>query len=464
MSTTIGSTAPDSTAQHVEHDEHPKATRDHLGRITVLSMSAGALAAAALVLMLVVFAGATETMITGAALIGFATGWALLAVLSSRHTARPQRWAAVPASVMAATGAALVLAAPGDATLTASGWVWAPVMLTLAVWCATRARRTLDTPARRWVVLPTLALLAAASIGGFAQTVRVTQDAAAYPPDGRLIDVEGHTMHLDCTGTGSPTVVLESGLGGTATLWNRITTQVSPTTRVCAYDRTGQGFSEITNTPRDGVTIATELHALLERAGEAGPFVLVGHSAGGPYVMTYAAQHAADVAGMVLLDATSPYDVGASLAGRAGGAGGPMGLLPSLARIGTVQLVPTSGWSSLPAPAADVYRSQAATAKGAANTVAEVAGYGQAFAQAQQLTTLGARPLVVLTIADKATSDPAGYAAQQRLAALSTDSSLRTADTTHQGLLDDPAGSAPSVQAVLDTVDAVRNATPEHHS
>lgn len=460
MSATIGSTAPDSTTQHVEHVEHEEGRTprgDHLGRVTVLAVGAGAVTAA--VLDLVVFAGAAEAVITGASLLGFAVGWALLAVLSTRRTARPQRWAAVPAVVMASVGTALILLTPGDAALTASGWVWGPAMLALAVWCAARARRTLDTRARGWVVLPTLALLALTAVGGLAQTARVTRDTATSAAPGRLVDVAGHAMHLDCSGTGSPTVVLESGLGGTAILWNRVTTQVSSTTRVCAYDRAGQGWSDITGTPRDGVTIATELHALLDAAGEAGPFVLVGHSAGGPLVMTFAARHPADVVGMVLLDATSPYDVGASLAGRAGGTSGPMALLPSLVRIGTTQLIPASRWSSLPAPAADAYRSQAATAKGAANMVAELAGYGQAFAQAQQLTTLGARPLVVLTIAAKATSDPAGYAAQQRFTALSSDSSLRTADTSHTGLLDDPAGSAPTVQAVLDTVAAVRTGT-----
>ncbi|MGV8964943.1 MAG: alpha/beta hydrolase [Cellulomonas sp.] len=456
MSTTIPATASDSTTQHVE-DPRPATEGDHLGRITVLSLGAGAVAAA--VLVLVVFAGSAEAVITGAALLGFAVGWALLAVLSTRFTARPQRWSAVPAAMMAATGAALILLAPGDATLTASGWVWAPAMLAMALWCAARARRTLGTAARGWLVLPALALLAVASVGGFAQTVRVTRDAATHPVHGRLVDVGGHTMHLDCSGTGRPTVVLESGLGGTATLWNRITTQVGSSTRVCAYDRAGQGSSDATDTPRDGVTIATELRSLLDTAGEAGPFVLVGHSAGGPYVMTFAVQNSDDVAGMVLLDATNPYDVGASLAGHTGSPASPMALLPSLARIGTAQLIPTSRWSELPAPAADAYRSEVATAKGAANTVAELAAYGQAFAQAQQLTTLGARPLVVLTTADKETSDPTGYAAQQRFAAMSSDSALRTADTTHIGLLDSPAGSAPTVQAILDTVAAVRSGT-----
>ncbi|HEY3437395.1 MAG TPA: alpha/beta hydrolase [Actinotalea sp.] len=457
MSTTIGSTAPHDAAQDGERPHLSPAARDRLGRVTVLSMSAGAVTAA--VLVLVVVAGATEAVVTGAGLIGFAVGWALLAVLSARRTARPQRWAAVPAAVMAATGAALILVAPGDAGLTAAGWVWGPVMLAVAGWSAVRARRTLHTRARTRVVLPTLALLALASVGGLAQTIRVTQDAAAYSAPGRLVEVDGHTMHLYCTGTGSPTVVLESGLGGTSTLWNRITTQVSATTRVCAYDRAGQAWSDATGTPRDGTTIATELRALLDTAGEAGPFVLVGHSAGGPYVMAFAAQHPDDVAGMVLLDATNPYDVGASLAGHTGGAKSPLALLPSLARAGIAQLIPASRWSDLPAPAADVYRSQVATAKGAANTVAELAAYGQAFAQAEQLTTLGARPLVVLTTADKAQADPEGFAAQQRFAALSSAGSLRTVDTTHTGLLDDRTGSASSVQAIVDTVVAVRTGT-----
>src|SRR5665647_357731 len=146
MSTTIGSTAPEGTAQHVGHTEGLRAGADHLGRITVLSLSAGAVAAA--ILVLVVFAGAAEAVITGAGLLGFAVGWALLAAMSTRRTARPQGWAAVPAGVMAATGSALILLAPGDSTLTSSGWVWGPVMLTLAVWCAVQARRTLDTAAR----------------------------------------------------------------------------------------------------------------------------------------------------------------------------------------------------------------------------------------------------------------------------------------------------------------------------
>ena len=87
-----------------------------------------------LLLVLVVFAGATEPVITGAGLVGLASGWALLAMFTTRWTSQPQRWAAVPAAVMAVTGVALLAVTPDNGTLDAAGWVWPPAALVLAVW------------------------------------------------------------------------------------------------------------------------------------------------------------------------------------------------------------------------------------------------------------------------------------------------------------------------------------------
>lgn len=431
--------------------------RGHLGRITVLSLGIGALSA--LLLTLIVVPGTSEPVITGVGLLGLSLGWALLAFLSTRLTDRPQRWAAAPAIVMGAAGAALLVLTPDDAALTAAGWVWAPTMLTLAVWTATHARRSLDTGARTWLVLPSLALLALVSIGGGYQTIRVTQDAAAYPMPGRSIDIGAHALHLDCAGAGSPTVVLQSGLGETSTAWHRIITEISRTTRVCAYDRAGQGWSDSAGAPQDARALAADLDTLLDRAGEAGPYVMVGHSSGGLYAMTFAAEHPADVAGMVLLDATNPF-AGSELAARSGGRNGPLALLPSLARMGLAQLVPPSVWTSMPEPTAGAYRAFATTARAMTNTVDELSMYGAVFTQAQTLTTLGSRPLVVITPADKADTDPAGYAAQERFAALSDNSSLRTADTTHAGLVDDEHGATISAHAINDVVESVRTGNP----
>lgn len=309
-------------------------------------------------------------------------------------------------------------------------------------------------------MLPTLVALGLVAVGGGYGTVRSALDAAAYPRPGVMVDVGAYALHLDCAGRGSPTVVLESGLGGSSTLWSRVVADVSPTTRVCAYDRAGQGWSDSAESPRDADAIAADLRLLLEGAGEAGPYVLVGHSAGGPYVMTFAARDPGAVAGMVLLDATDPYGVDGTVAGRTGGAGGPVALLPSLARLGLTRPLPASFWSALPLPAADTFRAYAASPRAMRNAVDELSRYGAAFARAQTLTTLGSRPLVVLTTVDTARTNPSGFAAQERLAALSRDSSLRTADSSHAGLLDEPRGAAASARAVTDVVAAVRAGMP----
>ena len=118
---------------------------------------------------------------------------------------------------------------------------------------------------------------------------------------GRLVDVGGRKMHIVCVGTGSPTVVLESGMGDNWERWSKVQPAVARSYRTCSYDRAGIGSSE----PRQGRSIALladDLHAVLTAAGEKPPFVLVGHSLGGLIVRKFAAEHPAKVAGMVLVD------------------------------------------------------------------------------------------------------------------------------------------------------------------
>ena len=130
-------------------------------------------------------------------------------------------------------------------------------------------------------------------------------DARAYPMPGQLIDVGGHRLHLNCTGSGSPTVVLEPGGGDMSSNLGWIAPAVAQHTRVCVYDRAGRGWSEPADNPQDAIQIATDLHTLLQRADVPGPYVLAGHSFGGLYVLTYAARYPDEVAGMVLIDATN---------------------------------------------------------------------------------------------------------------------------------------------------------------
>src|SRR5258707_14469405 len=119
---------------------------------------------------------------------------------------------------------------------------------------------------------------------------------------GQLIDVGGHRLHLNCAGTGRPTVILESGLGEAGAYWGLISSAVARDTRVCVYDRAGRGWSDPAPVPQDGFAVARDLHVLLERGLVPGPFVLVGHSSGAQYVRIFAGRYPEHVAGMILLD------------------------------------------------------------------------------------------------------------------------------------------------------------------
>ena len=273
----------------------------HIGRIVAGSLLSGIVAAIALIAG--PLAGAQEHIITGSVLITFSLAWAMLAVSSMRWTDQPQRWAITPAVLMAASGIFIVVLAPTGNQL---GWIWPPTVAALTVWMVIRSRRELRSRTRVWLVYPVFAALMMSSVGGAYETYRERADAANFPMPGRLIDVGGHRLHINCTGTGSPTVVLEPGLGEPSTAMAWIAPAVASTTRVCVYDRAGRGWSESASAPQGGIQTATDLHTLLERAHEPGPYVLAGHSAGGIYVLNYARRYPNDVAGMVLLDSMHP--------------------------------------------------------------------------------------------------------------------------------------------------------------
>ena len=125
---------------------------------------------------------------------------------------------------------------------------------------------------------------------------------------GRLIDVGGFRLHLYCAGSGSPAVVMDAALGGSSISWSLIQPDIASVTRACSYDRAGFGWSDAGPMPRTAGRMADELYVLLERAGVAPPFVLVGHSFGGLVMRIFAARHRDKVAGLVLVDPAHPED------------------------------------------------------------------------------------------------------------------------------------------------------------
>lgn len=130
----------------------------------------------------------------------------------------------------------------------------------------------------------------------------------ALLPPGRLVDVGGFRLHINSTGSGRPTVVLDAALGASSISWALVQPEVARFARVCSYDRAGFGWSEAGPFPRTVGRIAGELRTLLDRAGEPPPYVLVGHSFGGLVMRVFAARYRADVAGLVLVDPAHPED------------------------------------------------------------------------------------------------------------------------------------------------------------
>lgn len=147
-------------------------------------------------------------------------------------------------------------------------------------------------------------LVVLAASGAIYQAVASARDEKAYKPMDQMVDVNGIQMRLDCRGRGSPTVILEAGGQSPAFVWVRVQNEVAKFTRVCSYDRAGYGWSDAVNETLLPQKVAEMLHSLLEKAGEKSPYLMVGHSFGGVYVRTFAAQYPDEVVGMVLVDSS----------------------------------------------------------------------------------------------------------------------------------------------------------------
>lgn len=258
----------------------------------------------------------------------------------------------------------------------------------------------------RWlkrICIGILAVLAAAVLIGSGYEMWARHRVAAnFPAPGVLVDIGERRIHLDCRGTGAPIVVFESGLDVYGSLsWSAVQSEVARTTRACSYDRAGILWSDRANGARDGAAIARDLHKALQAAGEQGPYVMVGHSLGGPYVMTFANQFRDDVAGVVFVDASHPdqqqrmkeatgQKIEESMAGPK--------LLAALAWTGLPRLLAGAvGHPKAPAQASAAM--SAYLPRSLRPMLDELAAIDETFAEAGAIRSLGDRPLVVLTAA-----------------------------------------------------------------
>jgi pimeloyl-ACP methyl ester carboxylesterase len=435
-------TSPTPNAQDRPSGPIPS-RKGHIGWIVAGSLVTGVLAA--LLLAAAPFIPATESGVTGAMLLGLALGWAMVAGLSVRFTDQPQKWAVAPALFMGLGGSLLV--AFGSPMHEVLAWVWPPALLVLAVWMIVQANGQLRSRSGRVLLFPMIAMLVLASLGSGYETVRGAVNAGAYPAQGQLIDVGGRHLYLNCTGSGSPTVVIEPAAGQMSSDLALITPAVARNTRVCVYDRAGRGWSDSAKTAQDGAQIATDLHTLLQRGNEPGPYVLAGHSFGGLYALGFAASYPEEVAGLVLVDSTAP-------------ASEPEPDSAEPTRAGSDDTM--NRVSALVAGAARLSLGQlfgVATSSHLRSTFHEYMQTGSSVLQAAALRTFTDKPLVVLTASTE--SGPGWGASQDALATLSTNSLHRVIDgATHTSLVSDPEDAAATARGILDVVSAVRAARP----
>ena len=437
-------------------EDQVAANRGHIG-LTVLGSIALGLAIG-VALCFGVFGGSEEATITGAALLALGCGMLTLFLVARRLTDQPQPWALAPGVGVGLAGLALLILTPGDRVLRWLGWLWPLLLALVVIWSVRGARRSLHNWSRRALLYPASVVLGLVAVGGAYETVAAAASSNPPPSTGRTYTVAGHSLYLNCVGSGSPTVILFNGYQERTPSWAWVQPEVARETRVCAFDRAGQGWSGEGVGSQDAHELSDDVQALLAAARVPSPCVVAGHSVGGVYALAYAMDFPSDAAGVALIDSSTPYQFDLpdypgfyALWRRV------QATLPSLARAGIARLSLGRGGSLPPDARRSAQRFAASPRELRADRV-EFAELRTVFEQTKELRSLGNKPLYVLSAG---TGSQAGWApAQSKLAALSSNAVQRTvADATHAAFLDDKRFAGASSQAIRAVVRAVRART-----
>jgi pimeloyl-ACP methyl ester carboxylesterase len=207
---------------------------------------------------------------------------------------------------------------------------------------------------RRVLVIAGVIFLFLMLAGSTYQGVATALERRRFPHPGRLIDIGGQQLHLYCIGQGTPTVVLDAPAVTMSAVWARVQAPVSKVARVCSYDRAGLGWSEAGDAPFAPEAAVEQLHALLAKANERGPFVVAGAEFGAALARIFVSHYSDDTAALVLVNVP-----GATIGG---GASWPstqfLTFSPWLARIGLLRVTRTlsSRVRDFPEPAAGELR------------------------------------------------------------------------------------------------------------
>jgi len=312
--------------------------------------------------------------------------------------------------------------------------------------------------------------LALAGAGLLAQAAAGRRDRRRFPAPGVLVDVGGHRLHLHVAGAASaaPTVVLEAGMASMSANWAWVRDDLARDTRVVTYDRAGLGWSDAGTGRFDAATSAAELHALLGAAGIDPPYVLAGHSYGGLVVRVFADRYPAEVAGLVLVDASHPDQwaaIPASRNGRTVAAGNRLTAL--FARFGLLRLVHAERSFITGLPALEYAQMRAYLARPEPWTVGAdglIAWERHTRGQVAAARVLRDLPVVVLSVTDQNRYAEQLTRLQADLATLSTNSRhVTVADATHYTLVSDRTHAAVVSDAIRAVSEAVGSGNRVRH-
>jgi len=318
----------------------------------------------------------------------------------------------------------------------------------------------------RWTVRVLVGLIALIVLlvagGATYEAIMAAGDDTRYPAPGQRVDVGGYRLHVHCVGEGNPTVVLDAGLGGFSLDWSLVQPELAATTRVCAYDRAGYGWSDPSPHARTPSQIADELHTLLVNAGIQGPYVLVGHSAAGKHVRLFASRYPQAVVGMVLVDARhESVDTSRSpqaLAAEHTQQRRFQRTISAAARIGLVRAFWAAAWPQVfPATQnlSTETRAEIGVLQARSGQVKTVLREDALLtidnAQLSSTTSLGNVPLMVLAAGQNVEHDPLWLPAQQQLAGLSSNAKLIVVEgSSHYIHWDQPMLVAGAIRQVVE--------------
>jgi pimeloyl-ACP methyl ester carboxylesterase len=280
-------------------------------------------------------------------------------------------------------------------------------------------------------VVVLLALLVLVGLGY--ESLGRDRAATAYPPPGRMVDVGGRRLHFDCRGSGSPTVVFEAGLDTFGSLsWSKVQDSIAAFTRACSYDRAGVMWSDPADGPHDAEQVARDLWAGLDAIGETGPFVLVGHSLGGPYLLVETHDRPDAVVGLVFVDASHPDQLERfkPVVDTKAKQDQLLRFAPIAARLGVVRLLARRAPAQNPTvPARALQLDAAFSGRSMSSMVAEARSIAATLKEAGGDRDLGDRWLIVLT-ARKPPSD--AELAQMGMTREQSDGMRAVWDSLHQ--------------------------------